>query len=220
MKKVLLMATVAAFFASCSNQQAAETTEAAVVSTDSTGATYNVDTTGSMLNWVATKIVGGHDGTVRVNGGSLNLKDGNIVSGSFTVNMASITNTDLTDAEANGKLVGHLKSADFFDVAKYPAGKFEISSVEIISNDPNGNTHSISGNLTIKDSTHNITFPAKVAVNGDVLTANGEVTINRLKWGIIYNSVSVSPAALLKKIGDNAIKDELKIVIALTAKKG
>jgi hypothetical protein len=41
-----------------------------------------------------------------------------------------------------------------------------------------------------------------------------------LQFGIVYNSVSVSPAALLKKLGDNAIKDELNIKIALKAKKG
>jgi polyisoprenoid-binding protein YceI len=86
--------------------------------------------------------------------------------------------------------------------------------------DADGNTHTISGNLTIKDSVKNITFPAKVAINGDELTAEGTATVNRLQFGIVYNSVSVSPAALLKKIGDNAIKDELSIKIALKAKKG
>ncbi len=219
MKKVFLLATVAAVFASCNNQQASQTSETAAVSTDTTGVNYVVDTTLSILNWESKKIVGGHVGTIKVAEGNLNVKDNNIVSGAFTVAMPSIINTDLTDAKYNSDLVNHLKSADFFDVVKYPTAKFELTSSEILSNDANGNTHTISGNLTIKDSTHNVSFPAKVTVGEDGLSAEGEMIINRLKWGIIYNSVSVSPAALLKKIGDNAIKDEVSIKIAIKGKK-
>lgn len=220
MKKLILMLSLAGVFASCSNQQATETKDVAEVSKDTTGANYIVDSTGSMLEWEATKKVGSHNGTVNVNGGNLNIKDGNIVSGTFTVNMSTIKNVDITDADMNGKLVGHLMSPDFFNVAGFPTAKFEVSSSEVLTNDAAGNTHKVSGNLTIKDSVHNITFPVKVVVDGDNVSANGEVVINRLQWGIVYNSVSVSPAALLKKIGDNAINDEVKLKITLKAKKG
>lgn len=214
------MLSLAGVFASCSNQQATETKEVAEVSKDTTGANYIVDSTGSMLEWEATKKVGSHNGTVNVNGGNLNIKDGNIVSGSFTVNMSTIKDLDITDADMNGKLVGHLMSPDFFNVAGFPTAKFEVSSSEVLTNDAAGNTHKVSGNLTIKDSVHNISFPVKVVVDGDNVNANGEVVINRLQWGIVYNSVSASPAALLKKIGDNAINDEVKLKITLKAKKG
>lgn len=220
MKKFFIMIAASGLLASCSNQQATETTATQEVAQDSTGVNYVVDTTASMLNWEATKKVGAHNGTVNVNGGSLSIKDGNIVSGNFTVNMATIKNLDITDAEMNGKLVGHLMSPDFFNVAGFPTGKFEITASEVLANDPAGNTHKISGNLTIKDSSHNITFPIKVAVNGDEVSANGEVVINRLQWGIVYNSVTASPADLLKKLGDNAINDEVKIKVTLKAKKG
>ncbi len=220
MKKLILMLSLAGVFASCSNQQATETKEVAEVSKDTTGANYIVDSTGSMLEWEATKKVGSHNGTVNVNGGNLNIKDGNIVSGSFTVNMSTIKDLDITDADMNGKLVGHLMSPDFFNVAGFPTAKFEVSSSEVLTNDAAGNTHKVSGNLTIKDSVHNISFPVKVVVDGDNVNANGEVVINRLQWGIVYNSVSASPAALLKKIGDNAINDEVKLKITLKAKKG
>jgi len=220
MKKLILMLSLAGVFASCSNQQATETKEVAEVSKDTTGANYIVDSTGSMLEWEATKKVGSHNGTVNVNGGNLNIKDGNIVSGAFTINMSTIKNLDITDADMNGKLVGHLMSPDFFNVAGFPTAKFEVSSSEVLTNDAAGNTHKVSGNLTIKDSVHNISFPVKVVVDGDNVSANGEVVINRLQWGIVYNSVSVSPAALLKKLGDNAINDEVKLKITLKAKKG
>lgn len=215
------MLSVAAIFAACNNS-ANQATDAAAVSADSTGTNYVVDAAASTINWEAFKIVGGHNGAVSLTDGNFNIKDGNILSGGFTIDMSTITNTDIpvgTDS-MNFKLVGHLKSADFFDVAKYPTGKFEITSVTPLTGDAAGNTHNISGNLTIKDSVKNITFPAKVAVNGDEVSAEGTAVINRLQFGIVYNSVSVSPAALLKKLGDNAIKDDLNIKIALKAKKG
>jgi polyisoprenoid-binding protein YceI len=216
------MTAIAGLMTACSNnQQATQATEQAAVSQDTTGSNYIVDPASSTLLWEATKKGGsGHNGAIRLSEGKLNVKDGNIVSGSFVIDMKTITNTDLTDAKANSDLVGHLSSPDFFDAQKYPAGKFEVTSVVPLANDTAGNTHTVSGNLTIKDSVKNVTFPAKVVMNGDELTANGEVVINRLQWGITYNSVSASPAALLKKLGDNAINDELKIKISLKAKKG
>lgn len=221
MKKIFIMIAVAGVFAACNNQQASQTTAAAEVSKDTTGANYNVDTTASVIDWkIDKKGMPGHNGNVMLNAGSLNVKEGNIVSGNFSINFNTIKSTDVTDAEMNGKLVGHLKSPDFFNVAGFPTGKFEITSCKVLSGDPNGNTHEISGNLTIKDSVKNVIFPAKVTINGDELQANGTVILNRLQWGLTYNSVSVSPAALLKKLGDQAIKDELEIKITLKAKKG
>lgn len=214
------MLSAAAFFASCSNQPATETTEQAAVSTDSSGAVYTVDSASSLLNWEATKIVGGHNGTIRIIDGSFNVKEGNILSGGFTIDMSSIVNVDITDAKYNSDLVNHLKSPDFFNVAAFPTSKFEVTASEVLSNDPEGNTHKISGNLTVKDSVKNISFPIKAVANGDDFSVEGTAVINRLQWGIVYNSVSVSPAALLKKIGDNAIKDEVAIKFTVKAKKG
>jgi polyisoprenoid-binding protein YceI len=221
MRKLIYILAFAGFLASCNNQQATQATEQTEVSKDTTGASYVVDPATSILNWEATKKGGsGHNGTIKISEGKFNVKDNNVVSGSFSVDMKTIANTDLTDAKANGDLVGHLSSPDFFDIAKYPTGKFDVTNCTILTNDTAGNTHMVSGNLTIKDSVKNISFPIKVSMAGDELTVNGEVLINRLQWGIIYNSVSVSPAALLKKLGDNAINDELKIKISLKAKKG
>jgi polyisoprenoid-binding protein YceI len=221
MRKLIYILSIAGVIASCNNQQATEATEQAAVSTDTSGTNYLVDPTTSMLDWKATKKGGsGHNGTIKVSEGNLNVKEGNIVSGSFGIDMKTIVNLDLTDAKSNSDLVGHLSSADFFDAEKYPKGKFDITSVKPLTNDTAGNTHMVSGNLTIKDSVKNISFPAKVVITENEVSAEGEVVINRLQWGITYNSVSASPAALLKKLGDNAINDELTIRIHLKAKKG
>ncbi len=221
MKKIILSAAVLSLLVSaCNNQTATQATGEQVAATDSVGANYTVDAATSILNWEATKIVGGHNGTISLTDGSLTIKDGNISSGGFNVNMSTIKVLDITDPKMNGDLVGHLSAPDFFDVAKYPTGKFEITKSDVLTGDAAGNTHMISGNLTLKDSVKNISFPAKVAMNNDELTADGEVVINRLQWGIIYNSATASPADMLKKLGDKAIKDEVKIKISLKAKKG
>jgi polyisoprenoid-binding protein YceI len=221
MKKLILTLAVAALFASCNNQQATQTTDEQAVSADTSGASYVVDPAGSMLNWKATKKGGSfHIGTVRISEGKLNIKGADITAGSFVFDMKSIVDIDLTDAKSNSDLTGHLKSADFFNVDSFPTGKFDITEVKPLSNDTAGNTHMIAGNLTIKGISRNISFPAKVVITENEVSAEGSVLINRLEWGIKYNSVSVSPAALLKKLGDNAINDELLIAVQLKAKKG
>ena len=69
--------------------------------------------------------------------------------------MATITNVDLKGTDGAGKLVGHLKSADFFDVATYPTSKFVITKVEEIDG-----KLAVTGNLQIKDVTKSITIAA------------------------------------------------------------
>jgi polyisoprenoid-binding protein YceI len=221
MRKLFYTLAFAGVLASCNNQQATQASDQAAVSTDTSGINYVVDPSASILDWKATKKGGSsHNGTIKISDGSLNVKDGNIVSGNFNIDMKTIVDLDLTDAKSNSDLVGHLSSADFFDAATYPKGKFEVTGVKVLTNDTAGNTHMISGNLTIKDSVKNITFPAKISMTENEVSADGEVIIDRLQWGIVYNSVSASPAALLKKLGDNAINDGLLIRIHLKAKKG
>ncbi|MBS1925274.1 MAG: YceI family protein, partial [Bacteroidetes bacterium] len=88
----------------------------------------------------------------------------------------------------------HLKSPDFFDVAKYPTAKFEITAVEpFIADSSSGNTsvvenatNLIKGNLSIKDSIINISFPAKVTLDANSASAFAHFNIDRTRWGINY----------------------------------
>ncbi|MFT3948065.1 MAG: YceI family protein [Agriterribacter sp.] len=163
MKKSLLSIGVAAILAT-SCQQApdaakAETTEKQEAAQVAGATPYAIDTITSSVGWLGTKPVGKHNGDFKLSGGSLSVEDGAVKGGSFVININSIKDHDLTDAESNGKLVGHLKSPDFFDAAKFPTAKFEITSIEALQNDSAG-THKISGNLTLKDSTKNVSFPS------------------------------------------------------------
>lgn len=217
--KLLYLSIAAIIFAtSCSNQSANQTQDAQEVLTDSLGESYKVDVSQSMLNWEGSSLSGSHNGTIAIKEGSLNVKEGAILSGSFTIDMLSIVDLDLTDSVKNGYLVGHLNDTDFFDTKKFPIGQFDITSIATIENDSNGNTHTISGNLTLKGIAKNVTFPAKVSIENDVVNATASVVINRLDWGITYSSITAFPN-LKAKLKDKAIKDLININIALVAKK-
>lgn len=172
--------------------------------------TFNV--TGGTVYWVGTKVTGQHNGTIDVSGGSVDVKDGNIASGEFTIDMASIKNADLDD-ESKAKLVGHLQSADFFNVAEHATGKFAIVSVTPSASEDV--THTITGNLTLKGITKSITIPANVVVMGDKLTAvTPKFTINRTDWDVKYGSGIIGTAA------DKIIHDDISLNIELSAEAG
>ncbi|MFC4262727.1 YceI family protein [Ferruginibacter yonginensis] len=188
MKKIAFLALAAITFASCNNntEPKAETTEKqAAAATD--GTAYTVDST-SKVGWVGSKPTGTHSGTFKVKEGALTVKDGALTAGSFIIDVASLNNEDLAaDAESKAKLEGHLKSPDFFDVAKYPTAKFEITGVEVNTDTTKvGITHIIKGNLTLKDSTKNVAVPAKVTVDAKTLAATASFSIDRTLWGINY----------------------------------
>lgn len=170
---------------------------------------YKAIASESMIHWKANKLVGGHEGTIHLEKGIVKSKANALVGGNFIFDISSLKNTDMpvTD-EGNAKLVGHLLSPDFFDVKKHPNAAFEITKVE-------GNN--VSGNLTIKGIKKNITFPANVSVNGDVLTISSDAfIIDRTEWGIKYNSGKFADPA---KLGDYLIKDDIELKIMLKANK-
>lgn len=196
MKKIIVPLAVLAFMSSCSNAPKADKAEAGdkqeVSKVD--GTVFSIDNT-TEITWTGTKINGAHKGTFKLKDGSLSVKDGNLNAGSFTIDIASLNDIDLAgDAENKAKLEGHLKSADFFDVAKYPTAKFEITGVDAFTYDSlkmkdvvmKDATHTIKGNLTLKDSTKNISFPAKVTITADKIAAVADFNIDRTQWGINY----------------------------------
>ncbi len=182
----------------------AETSEAKEVSSDSTGEAWNVSTSESRIEWIGTKVSGYHTGEVPLKSGSIYVSGGNITGGKFVFDLKNMTVSGPkgSDSARNQKLLGHLKSADFFDVEKNPEGSFELTGLKPFSGtvsdtvDPRQDeineykvanpTHEISGNLTLKGITKNISFPARITVSGNTAEAVAKFNINRKDWGIIY----------------------------------
>ncbi len=177
-------------------------------------AMYDVDLAASSISWEGTKVVGGgHTGNIPVSNGNIVVANGNIVAGRFTMDVKGLTNDDLP-ADKAGKLEGHLKSADFFEVEKFPTAQFQVVSVQPVT-DVEGVTHNITGNLMLKGVNKSITVPANVSIEGDMVKATTpKFTINRMDWGIEYGNGGIAGIAQ-----DNIISDEVGLELNIVAKK-
>jgi len=171
---------------------------------------YKVDEQHSKLTWLAKKVTGEHSGNVKVTGGSLLLDNNVLKGGSFDIDTRSITVTDVTDPETNGKLLGHLKGEDFFSVEKFPTAKFTITSVK-----PTGaGKYDVTGKLTIKGITNDVAFPATVKAEGNKVQADAKITVDRTKYGIKFRSKN-----FFENLGDKTIYDDFDLNVTLAANK-
>ena len=158
----------------------------------------------SSVKWMGKKIGSKHEGTIRIQEGHVEVQDNKIVAAKVVMDMTSIENTDLENENFNQKLVGHLKSDDFFGVETYPTATFELTQA---SEFVNGKA-TISGNITIKGNTEPLTVD--VLKEGDAYLAN--IQIDRSKFDVRYGSKS-----FFNDLGDSAIDNiftlEVKLVV-------
>ncbi len=173
-------------------------------------AEYVVDKTASKVKWDAKKVTGQHNGSISFANGSIVGTGNKISGGTFVIDMKSITNEDITDADMKAKLLGHLSSDDFFSIGKFPESKLEIKKVTLVS----GDEFKFLADLTIKGVTHPVEFNAKVTADGDKLNANGVITVNRTLYGIKYGSGS-----FFQGLGDKVIYDDFTLAFSVVAQK-
>ncbi len=168
-----------------------------------TGTPLPIDTTQSKIEWRAAKVTRAHDGGFRTFEGTV-YRDGDALTGvDLTIDAASIwSDTD--------RLTGHLKSADFFDVEQFPTATFRADSFEPItvadSTEWAEATHRISGVLTMHGQSQRITFPAKVTVTDDAVTADADFLIERGRWNITYPGKP-----------DDLIQEEVRLLLHVVA---
>jgi polyisoprenoid-binding protein YceI len=189
MKKIILsLVLVASVLTACKSEKREKLAVHEVVEFEVTTAEkYNVDIAASVLKWKGTKPLGAHDGIVSLKSGSLVIEENALVEGEFIINMSSIANIDMKGSDGAGKIEGHLKSADFFDVAKYPTSKFVITKVA----ETEDGKLEVTGNLKIKDVTKSITIPATLYTKAGVTTFKSDTfNINRTDFNVRYGSKS------------------------------
>ncbi len=160
-----------------------------------------VDAAKSNIHWVGKKFTGQHEGTVNLQDGTLMFKGDKLVGGAFTVDMNSISTTDLEAGKGKEKLDGHLKNDDFFGTEKFPTSKLVFKSIGVKSK----NTYTVTADLTIKGITNPIQF--EITVDGNKATTN--LKVDRTKYDIKYGSTAAGA------IADKAISDDFELAVTL-----
>ncbi|MDX1271689.1 YceI family protein [Bizionia paragorgiae] len=160
-----------------------------------------VKTDESKVVWKGYKVTGSHEGTIAIQSGELHFNDEVLTGGAFVMDMSTINSTDL-QGEYKDKLDGHLKSDDFFGVAKFPTAKMVFTKVKATGK----NSYKVTADLTIKGKT------APVVVNLSVYGSKATATlkVDRTKYDVRYGSTS-----FFDNLQDKAIYDEFDLVADL-----
>jgi polyisoprenoid-binding protein YceI len=208
-----LSVMIVALLSACRGPEAKEASVADSLNTATTGKflRYGIDIKESLITWRGSMVFaskGQHAGYARFSKGEIMLEKDQLVGGLFEVDMNSIT--DPVHGSDND-LIEHLKSADFFDVQKFPAANFAVAMVSAADS---GNVN-ITGNLTMKGITQVVTFPAKLEVQDSVIYANGRLIIDRTKWDVRYKS-----GKFFQDLADEAISDDIIFDVRIVAKNG
>lgn len=151
----------------------------------------------SSVGFVGAKVTGDHSGGFGDISGHAQLDAKNQLTG---LDILIKTDSVTSDAE---KLTSHLKSPDFFDVAKFPKSTFKSSKVVAKAGDK-GATHEIQGTLELHGVQKLITFPATLQAQAKHAGVSAEFKINRKDFGIVYPGRK-----------DDLIKDDVLLKINL-----
>jgi len=165
------------------------------------GQKYVITPQNSQIAFVGSKVTGSHNGSFGEFSGQIDYA-GTPEQSRVNINIKSESiTTDTPD------LTKHLKTADFFDVAKYPESKFVSTAIK--AGGEGGASHTVTGNLTLHGVTKSVTFPATINVTPDVATVDSTFSINRKDFGINYAGAA-----------DNAIRDNVVMTLKIRANKG
>jgi len=144
------------------------------------------------------------------------------VFGSYTANVEAEDLSDLTGANISFKFDvasintrnedrdNHLKSADFFDAEQFPAITFESTSIT-----KSGDSFNVTGNLTIKGVTKEVTFETEYNGKGTnpwgqaVYGFEADTKINREDFDLTWNTALETGGVLVGK--EVKIKVELEL---------
>lgn len=207
-----LILILPAVFSSCRETKENETHEAAnsTIASKVTGERYAIDKKESVITYKGSMLLvpkSSHSGYVYLSKGELMMDNGQLAGGTVEVDMNTIADID---HGSENDLVRHLKSPDFFEVEKFPFSAFTITLVTPAT----GEMINVTGNLTIKGITHAVTFPAKLEEKSGIVYANGQLTIDRTRWGVRYNS-----GKFFFNLGDEAISDDIEFDMKIVARK-
>ena len=205
MKKlnVFTLAAVTLFLTACGGKSTETTTTEEQAVAEKQGEVFSVTLETSKVDWKAFHKGGFAPrwGTLNLKSGEVSVANGELNAGDFVIDMLSLKADPASVTEKDKKatdLEAHLKNADFFDVEKNPTADFKITSVANLeaagADAVAGANKTISGNLTLKGKSVNVTFPAKVTVADGTANIQAKFTVNRADWGIQFGTSETDPA--------------------------
>ena len=207
-RSFLLIIVAAVMLASACSDPAAdkskavtgEATKVASPAASAAGQKYLITPQTSKVEFTGSKVTGSHNGSFGDFSGSIDYAGTPEQSHvNFTIKTDSLT-TDTPD------LTKHLKTADFFDVAKFPEAAFVSTSIK--PGGEKGASHTVTGNLTLHGVTKAVTFPATISVTPETATVDSTFSINRKDFGINYAGQA-----------DNLIRDDVVLKLTIRANK-
>ena len=182
-KNLALSISIAALLIACAdpsqdvpaaNVSATNTSSSTASASTAPASAYIITPENSKIEFTGSKVTGKHDGGFKQFQGEVHVSNGAVAHAKVTID----TTTLWSDTD---RLTGHLKSADFFDVEKFPTSVFETTSIS-----GTGDNATVTGNLTLHGITKQITFPAKIAVKDDAVTLAAEFSINRFDFNMKF----------------------------------
>ncbi|QWV94683.1 YceI family protein [Geomonas oryzisoli] len=177
---------------------------------------YTIDTEKSTLEWIGRNLNNRHHGTIAVRSGELVMDNGRLAAGSIVLDMTSIENRDLQDPYWRDLLVRHLKSEDFFAVERFPTASFRLTRWEPeAAGPPEAPDGTVIGELTIRDITRPVGFPAIVAPQEDgSVKAHAHFDIDRTLWDAGYGS-----GKLFERLGMHLVHDLVTLELFVVAQR-
>jgi polyisoprenoid-binding protein YceI len=155
----------------------------------------------STIEFVAAKVTRSHHGSFKQFAGKIELAPNSLLESRVTIEIdAASVVTDEPD------LTEHLKTADFFNVAKNPKANFVSTKIESVNTGGTAQkqTFNVTGNLELHGIKKSISFPANIQLTPDSMAMDADFAINRKDFGLVYPGKA-----------DDLIRDGVVIKLAL-----
>lgn len=209
MKKIQLMLAAVAVVSlvSCSSNQTAEapaneTPEVAAPAVE--GEKYTLNTEESVVAWRG-EAIGSHfhTGTVGLKEGYVEIAEGKVVGGDFTLDVTSIDATDENYSDDKGHtkadFIGHLSTGDFLLIEEFPEAAFKVTSAA---------GDKVTGDFTVRGITKEETATVTSVEEAEgTVTVTAEMTFDRQKYDVSFG------------MKDIVIDDNVPLTITLVATK-